>query len=152
MILFTNKEKLKEELKEELLKEVVIKLDTLSNDIVKILELDKKTDKELATEFKHTKFKNVSLPMMVYLSKRLNVKIYNCYDIINYSSSSLYYTHGDTYISDFIENILFKKQNSEYSLTNSLHFCPQAAFINPEDFTSNKGKSTKKTIKGQKKK
>ena len=111
MFLSMIKEQIKEEVLREVRKETEFQQKLFYYDIRQILKLEKMSDKEIAKEYKHEKFKDVSEPIRNYLCRRYDIKILK--DCHFYSICiERFSIYESNYISDFIENNILK-QNAE---------------------------------------
>lgn len=81
-------------------------LEKQEENLFKIYNLQKKSDKEIIKEYKHTKFKDVSSLEFKYLTNRYGLKLLNHFGFPPFDK---YLISKNDYISDEIEISLLKK-------------------------------------------
>ncbi len=106
---------IKEQIKEELREELKLEKEQIEHEIVNslflILDLEKKSDKEIAKEFKHEKFSDIPKVARAYFERRFEIEFLKEWQT-KFFCIGKYPVYEYEYISDFIEqNILEPKRN-----------------------------------------
>ncbi len=122
MFLSILKEQIKKELKFELEQQLKQERNEIYNSIVKIISLEKKTDKEIIAEYKHDKFSDVSDIEQKYLQERYNLKILKEYQL-PWTCGKVYSVWEYEYISDTIEK-LYKPTTSQNECCTAYEILP----------------------------
>lgn len=119
---------IKEQIKEELREELKLEKEQIEHEIVNclflIIDLEKKSDKEIAKEYKHDKFSDIPKVARAYFERRFEIVILKEWQTGLFHTGK-YSVYEYEYISDFIEqNILEPKRHEAICCASTSHVIP----------------------------